>query len=121
MFLYRSYIFIDNHLIFFTISLVKIKKFFMLLSQILDGLEVSIQNYMDFNVESVESDSRLVKDNSIFVAIDGITNRGIDFVDAAIKNGAKAIVIEDKYDLTLATKGIVIIKCASARDILVSM
>lgn len=93
----------------------------MFLSQILDGLEVNTQSYSDFNVESIESDSRLVKNNSIFVAIDGITNKGIDFVDAAIKNGAKAIVIEDKYDLTLATKGIVVIKCTNTRDILVSL
>lgn len=96
-----------------------LKKFPMFLSQILDGLDVNIQNYSDFDVESIESDSRLVKNNSVFVAIDGNTNKGIDFVDAAIKNGAKTIVIENKYDLVLDDKGVSVVKCINTRDILV--
>jgi UDP-N-acetylmuramoyl-L-alanyl-D-glutamate--2,6-diaminopimelate ligase len=70
----------------------------MLLSKLVGGLDCKIENFRDIQVESIQTDSRLVKKNSIFVAVDGRTNRGIDYVDNAVKNGAVAIVIEEKYN-----------------------
>ena len=40
----------------------------------------------------IRTDSRLVKDGDIFVAVKGTTNDGHDFIDQAIINGAKYIV-----------------------------
>ncbi len=43
----------------------------------------------------VSNNSREVKDNYIFVAVRGINSDGHDFIDQAIKNGAKVVVGEN--------------------------
>lgn len=70
----------------------------MLLSKILNGLNYSIKNFKDVDISSVETDSRLVKKNSIFVAADGKTNRGVDFINGAVEKGAIAVVVDKKYN-----------------------
>ncbi|TXD83481.1 UDP-N-acetylmuramoyl-L-alanyl-D-glutamate--2,6-diaminopimelate ligase [Subsaximicrobium wynnwilliamsii] len=46
------------------------------------------------DVNNIDFDSRNIKDNDVFVAIKGTTVDGHDFVEVAIKNGAKAVVCE---------------------------
>lgn len=70
----------------------------MLLSKILNGLDYNAKNFKDVEIVSVETDSRLVKDGSIFVAADGKTNRGVDFIDGAVEKGAVAVVVDKKYN-----------------------
>ena len=92
----------------------------MLLSEILDGLELDLENFSDFLVESIESDSRLIKKNSIFVALKGNTNNGVDFIESAIKNGARAIVIEKNHKLNLNyNEETTIIRCKDTRKTLI--
>lgn len=66
----------------------------MLLSQLIENFknELEISNFKDIEFNSIQSDSRLVKNNDIFFALDGRTTKGINFVDKAIENGAKVIV-----------------------------
>lgn len=66
----------------------------MLLSKLIENFknELEISNFKDIEFNSIQSDSRLVKNNDIFFALDGRTRKGIDFVDKAIENGAKVIV-----------------------------
>jgi len=45
-------------------------------------------------VSSVEYDSRQVKKNSLFVCIPGLDNDGHDFIEEAIKRGARAVVVD---------------------------
>lgn len=48
----------------------------------------------------IKTDSRLVNDGDIFVAIKGHTVDGHDYIETAIKNGAKKIICEHgKYDV----------------------
>ena len=47
-------------------------------------------------ISSVEYDSRKVSKGSLFVAVEGFSVDGHNFVDAAIKNGAIAILISSK-------------------------
>lgn len=66
----------------------------MLLSKLIENFknELEISNFKDIEFNSIQSDSRLVKNNDIFFALDGRTRKGLDFVDKAIENGAKVIV-----------------------------
>ena len=74
----------------------------MLLSQLIENFknELEISNFKDIEFNSIQSDSRLVKNNDIFFALDGRTRKGLDFVDKAIENGAKVIVCNKNEDLT---------------------
>lgn len=48
----------------------------------------------DVEIAAVTHDSRSVEDASVFVAIRGLAADGNDFVDAALKKGARAVVSE---------------------------
>ena len=55
----------------------------------------SLLEKIDFtgnNILGIATDSRLVKDNYIFVAIEGVNLNGEDFITSAIDNGATVIV-----------------------------
>jgi UDP-N-acetylmuramoyl-L-alanyl-D-glutamate--2,6-diaminopimelate ligase len=54
----------------------------------------SIQLLDHTSIESIEMDSRLVRPNTLFVAIKGVHSNGHDFIEKAIEKGAKAIVCE---------------------------
>ena len=68
----------------------------MLLSKLIENFknELEISNFKDIEFSSIQSDSRLVKNNDIFFALDGRTRKGLDFVNKAIENGAKVIVCD---------------------------
>ncbi len=75
----------------------------MNLLKILEGLKYTAGNFKDIkniDINSIKTDSRLVKNKDIFVAIDGKTNKGIDFIENSIKNGATVLVIDKKYNYT---------------------
>lgn len=44
---------------------------------------------------NIKSDSRRVKNGDIFVALRGVDGDGHRFIDAAIKNGAKKVIVEE--------------------------
>ena len=56
-------------------------------------------------IESIFYDSRKVKKNSLFIAIDGFNNDGHQYIDEAIKLGAHAIItnkdIKTKYSIPI--------------------
>jgi UDP-N-acetylmuramoyl-tripeptide--D-alanyl-D-alanine ligase len=49
------------------------------------------------NVSHVSIDSRDIKKSSLFIAIKGERLDGHNFIDQAVKNGASAIIIDQKY------------------------
>ena len=71
----------------------------ILLSEIIKTCEneLIIENFKDIEIEGIDRDSRNIKDNYIFCAIDGMNLKGITFIEPAIKNGAKVIVSESNY------------------------
>jgi len=74
----------------------------MLLSKLLSAIKVKYQRdneRKDFDISNIEIDSRLVKENAIFVALKGQKVDGHDFINMAISNGAKVIVIDEKYEI----------------------
>ncbi|SHE43048.1 UDP-N-acetylmuramoyl-tripeptide--D-alanyl-D-alanine ligase [Marinitoga hydrogenitolerans DSM 16785] len=48
------------------------------------------------NISHYEIDSRKIKENDIFIAIKGEKNNGHDFVNDALKKGAKTAIVEEK-------------------------
>lgn len=68
----------------------------MELKKLLVGLDgIKAKGNVDIDIKIVESDSRKVKENTLFIAIKGFEVDGHNFIGDAIKNGACAIMIED--------------------------
>ena len=50
----------------------------------------------DIEIENLEYDSRLIKQNGLFIAVEGYKVDGFNFVDSAVANGAVAVIGERK-------------------------
>lgn len=67
----------------------------MLLSKLLSRVEVkNTVGNLNLDITNIHSDSRKIKQGGLFVAIDGFSKNGIEFIPNAIKNGAAAIIVE---------------------------
>ena len=69
----------------------------------LKKLLVGLENYkakgdLDLDITSVESNSKKIKEGSLFVAIRGYDSDGHDYVNEAIDNGAAAIMLDINAD-----------------------
>ena len=59
----------------------------MKLKQLLEGLNIKeVVNDLDLDITNIHSDSRKIKENGLFIAIDGYLQKGIDFLPDAINN-----------------------------------
>ena len=68
----------------------------MELKSVLSSLEnLKAKGNLNIDIQNVECDSRKVTNNTLFVAITGYDVDGHDYIEEAIKNGAKAILIEN--------------------------
>ena len=71
----------------------------MKLKQILYGIdEIKAKGNLDIDIENVESDSRKIKENGLFVAIKGFDVDGHNYIENAIASGAKAVLMEEGFD-----------------------
>ena len=72
----------------------------MLLSKLLSRVEVkkSVGN-LDLDITNIHSDSRKIKQGGLFIAIDGFSKNGIDFIPSAIEKGAIAIIVEPNVNV----------------------
>lgn len=52
---------------------------------------------------NIKSDSRKVKEGDIFIALRGISSDGHDYIEKAINNGAKKIIVEEDNDYDIDT------------------
>lgn len=67
----------------------------MKLNELIEGLEIlAIKGQDDINISRVVYDSRRAVPDSLFVCIDGFKTDGHMYIQAAIDNGAKAILVE---------------------------
>lgn len=72
----------------------------MKLRELLKDVEYKlIQGNLDIEVNDIAYDSRKVKDGVLFVALKGFRVDGHDYIDKAIENGAKCIVVEDDVNV----------------------
>ena len=67
-------------------------------------------------VDSIIYDSRIKTTNGLFIAIKGFSTDGHKYIDAAIENGAKTIVVEDEVEIK--KEGITVIKVDNTRTVM---
>lgn len=74
----------------------------MELKKILNGLDkIKAKGSLDLDISNIDSDSRKIKKNGLFVAIDGFNVDGNNYINEAIKNGAVAVITAKNIDKTL--------------------
>jgi UDP-N-acetylmuramoyl-L-alanyl-D-glutamate--2,6-diaminopimelate ligase len=84
----------------------------MKLSQLLNCLsDVRITGESDLDIDGLYYDSRQVRPGGIFFALRGVKSDGCQFVEAAIKKGAVAVVA----DRPCAADGVTLVEVADAR------
>ncbi len=91
----------------------------MKLNNLLSGIEIK-DSIGDLNIEidNIHSDSRKIKENGLFFAINGFTKNGIEFIPDAINNGAKAIIVEPDVNIENLSLDIPVISVANTRKAL---
>lgn len=72
----------------------------MKLSKLISSVEVKNKiGDLDMEITNLHSDSRKIKEGGLFIAINGFAKNGIEFIPAAIENGAKAVIVEPDVDI----------------------
>ena len=72
----------------------------MELKELLVGLEnLKVKGDLAINIEGIENNSKNVKKGYLFVAIQGFSTDGHQYVENAIENGATAIMVQEGSNL----------------------
>lgn len=72
----------------------------MKLKEILLGIEgIKARGNIELDITNVDSDSRNIKENGMFVAIRGFETDGVEYITSAIKNGATVVMVQADIDL----------------------
>lgn len=73
----------------------------MKLSKLISSVDVkNAIGDLDIDITNIHSDSRKIKEGGLFVAINGFSKNGIEFIPSALENGAKAIIVEPDVDIS---------------------
>ena len=81
----------------------------MELKTIIEGTKFEIlRGSIDINIVGVENDSRKVSRDNMFIAIEGFTVDGHDFIDQVVGNGANCVVVQ--RDIQIEKEGVTLIK-----------
>lgn len=76
----------------------------MKLKEILVGIDgIKAKGNLDLDVTNVDSDSRNIKENGMFVAIQGYETDGVSYISNAVENGAKVIMVGENVELKLVS------------------
>ena len=69
----------------------------MELKNILSGIEgLKAKGDLEVDITGISNDSREVKPGYLFIAIKGFVTDGHEYINKAIENGAKAILIQEE-------------------------
>ena len=72
----------------------------MNLKNILLGIEgIKGKGDIDIEINSIKNDSRKVEQGDVFVSIRGFVTDGANYIEEAMDNGAKVIVVDQDTDL----------------------
>lgn len=72
----------------------------MLLTEAIANLQYErLQGGLELTISGIAYDSRKVTESGVFVAIPGFTTDGHAYVDKAVQNGAKVIIVEKEVDV----------------------
>ena len=87
----------------------------MRLSNIFDGINAKYDH--NVNITGISVDSREIKEGYMFIAINGFEMDGHNFIDNAIKKGAKAILIDEERLEEFKNVDAEIITVVNTRDV----
>lgn len=92
----------------------------MLLQYLIEKLEViDITGSTEVEIKKIEYDSKKIGKEDLFVAINGFKEDGSDYIDEAIKNGARAILLEKDIDASKYIKNdVTVIRVENSRKAL---
>ena len=78
----------------------------MKLKELLIGIEgLKVRGNLEIEITNLDKDSRKIKENGLFVAINGFSQNGHEYVHSAIENGAIAVVLQsDSIDAEFIKK-----------------
>ena len=72
----------------------------MNLKEILVGIDgIKAKGNIDLDITNVDSDSRNIKENGMFIAIHGFETDGNNYIPDAISNGAIVIMVDEATNL----------------------
>ena len=91
------------------------QQYSMTLQQLLEGLS-EIDTSININVTGLAVDSRKVSAGDLFIAFSGTNQHGAEFIPAAVKAGAAAIVYEADYPLELPKLSVPIISVKNLKQ-----
>lgn len=67
------------------------------LKDIISTLDVQqVQGDQNVSIQDITADSRAVKPNSLFIALDGATVDGHNYIDKAVAAGAVAVIVSNR-------------------------
>ena len=91
----------------------------MKLEKILENVQLlETKGDMNIDITNISYDSRKLSIGGLFFAIKGFTLDGTKFIENAIQNGAKCIIVEKDFDLSTITEDITYIKVENIRYVL---
>ena len=92
----------------------------MILSEVLKGVEeISIKGNSEVDIPDITYDSRKVKNGDMFVAIIGFKTDGHSYIESAIQNGAKVIVMQEgHFDVGMIPEEITVVLSKDTRTLL---
>lgn len=92
----------------------------MLLKGLLNGISYELVcGELTQDVDTIIYDSRIKTKSGLFIAIEGFTVDGHRFIDTAIQNGAKVIVIQK--DVEIKEQGITVVKVENTRKTMAAL
>ncbi|MGL5677286.1 MAG: UDP-N-acetylmuramoyl-L-alanyl-D-glutamate--2,6-diaminopimelate ligase [Cellulosilyticaceae bacterium] len=88
----------------------------MILKELLQDISYNlIEGTTDTIVDQIIYDSRIKTKDGLFMAIKGFKTDGHQYIDAAIANGAKTVVLEDRVAVP---EGITVVQVSNAREVM---
>ena len=93
----------------------------MELKKVLNGIEgLKAKGDLDVDINNIECDSKKITNGDMFVAIKGYDYDGHDYIDEAIENGAKVIVMQEgnKISKSKITDDITVVMSENTRELL---
>jgi len=74
----------------------------MELGKLIIDLDIErINGDMDIDITGIAYDSRNVKEGNVFIAIEGFSANGHDYIEEAIRKGARAIIVQNDMQFNL--------------------
>ncbi len=72
----------------------------MKLKQILQGIEgIKTKGELELEIPSITNDSRNVEKGSMFIAVKGFETDGHEYIEQALKKGARVIMVQEGADI----------------------